>query len=70
MPEDKPAIRMHHCSYGQMRWRIAAEAKGMHVVCHCGDCQTFANTLDRGSPRVDCGGRTEILRALPMTFES
>jgi len=52
-----------------MSWRIAAKARGTHVVCYCADCQTYANTLDNGAARVDSDGGTEIFQTLPMHFE-
>ena len=62
-------LRTHHCACGSMVWRIAASARGTHLICYCEDCQTYANALENGALRIDSDGGTEIFQTLPANFE-
>lgn len=61
--------RTHSCVCGTMRWRIAPEARGTHLVCYCEDCQTAARFLRHELTRLDSDGGTEIFQTLPIHFE-
>lgn len=60
--------RTHGCTCGKMKWHIAEQARGTHLVCYCSDCQTYANVLENGAARVDSDGGTEIYQTLPANF--
>lgn len=61
--------RTHMCTCAKMRWRIAADAPGTHLVCYCADCQTAARFLDHRIARLDSEGGSEIFQTLPAHFE-
>ena len=52
------------CECGAMRWNVAENAPGTHLVCYCADCQAFANHLGRGDWLNDAGG-TDIFQTVP-----
>ena len=52
------------CQCGKTEWIIDVSA-GTKVVCHCADCQTFANHLDPDRPVTDDAGGTHIFQTLP-----
>ncbi|WP_292307730.1 DUF6151 family protein [Marivita sp.] len=61
--------RTHSCICGQMRWHIARNAPGTHLVCYCEDCQTAARFLKHQTTRLDSDGGSEIFQTLPAFFE-
>jgi hypothetical protein len=49
-----------------MRWSIAQDAPGSHVMCYCADCQSHARHLGR-TDMLDQGG-SDIFQTIPSAF--
>ncbi|GAA6142551.1 DUF6151 family protein [Hydrogenophaga sp. 5NK40-0174] len=60
------------CRCGQVQGRIAASQSGQarralqtHLVCYCGDCQTFAGWLGASGHALDRNAGTDLVQMTP-----
>ncbi len=51
------------CACGEMKWHVAPNADGTHLICHCKDCASFARHLQQ-EEYLENGG-TELFQCLP-----
>jgi len=53
------------CTCGQVRGRLARQAKITRCLCYCKSCQAFARFLKRDHEILDSAGGTDIVQTLP-----
>ncbi len=51
-----------HCSAVAGRLHAVSARRGRRIVCHCDDCQVFAQYLDRAGDVLDAQGGTDVFQ--------
>ena len=59
------------CRCGSVRGhaRDVAPPRGLHLTCHCRDCQAFAHFLDRAELVLDAWGGSAVVQIAPARLE-